>query len=342
MSAAKSARISVGHNEDPLSAVQKFAKIYGLESDAVQVLLTVVQQAMQARNDAIARAQAEAEEAEQRLREEQARIAAEIEAQELAAAAALREQELLARRQAEAAGKKRRKHKKRMMQRVINDHGEEEDVYYEDHQEENVDDEDEYDDDDEKEDDHEGEDDDGPDHAQEIESMMVLTGYDNYGNPIYAPVDPHRYHVSEGARSRARSQARGVGGNNNTVGNVSNGHHPHHHHHPSYPSYNNGGASPHGSGGLMHPRTLSDELDMVHVEDDYSSYTGTSSDLSDDLVEDDDDEDEDDDDEDEDYDSEEEDEENEEGTGTGGGEKKARRMRRRSSSKRSSILSQFF
>jgi hypothetical protein len=299
LSAAKSARIIVGHNEDPLSAVQKFAKIYGLEAEAVQVLLTVVHQAIQARADAITRAQAEAEEAERRLREEEARLAAEA-----AAAATLKAEELALRQQqmAEQLGKHRKRSGKIPQHRVVNEHGE--DVFLEDEQDDDAD--------------------DGDDFENDFhpEESSLITGYDNYRNPIYAAGEHHRqlhnlnHHHHHGHHPRTYSR-------DHHSPHSSNGYHQHGQQH--------GYAAPHG---MM---ALSDEMDMIPVEDEYSSYTGTSSDLSDY----DDDHDDDDDD---DYDSDDdEDETNSDEGGSAGNEgKKQRPRRRRDSSKRPSILSQFF
>eukprot|EP01033_Poteriospumella_lacustris_P001984 gene1984-1443_t len=71
LSAARTVKLVVAHREDPQEAVQRFAQIYGLRDVEMQVVMTVAQQALQARNEAIARAQAEADEAERRLHEEQ-------------------------------------------------------------------------------------------------------------------------------------------------------------------------------------------------------------------------------------------------------------------------------
>lgn len=297
LSAVKSARIVVGHNEDPLSAVKKFAKIYGLEADAVQVLLAVVHQAIQARTDAISRAQAEAEEAERRLREEQECLAAEA-----AAAAALEAEELALRHQkmTEQLGKHHKRRGKIAQHPVLNEHGEE--FFLEDDQ-----DEEEGDDDD---DDYEND-----SHRHPEGPTMILTGYDNYGNPIYAPAELHY-----------QQQHQHLHHNHHHLG-------PHTYSREHHSPHNNNGYHQHGQlhgyapHGMM---TLSDELDMIPVEDEYSSYTGTSSELSD---YDNGDEDADD----EEFDSDDDQEGSEENDG-----RKQRTRPRRDSSKRPSILSQFF
>lgn len=358
LSSAKSARIVVAHNEDPSVAVQKFAKIYGLENDAVHMLYTVVQQALQARNDAIARAQLAAEEAERRLLAEQARLAAEAAAEAEAEAAALHHHN-------HSGHGRRRQHRKKVVDENGNvsyipydDDGNGE--FYDENGEEYSED---YDDD------AEGDGLDGEDmDSSNNPPMMVLAGYDDYGQPIYAPApnsnnnNNHHHHQNRSRRNRPRNQQEAAVAHAHSR-DGSHSHHRGHHagnnnHSHSYHSHHTGGGYDNHHTNYHHhnnmitgnmPRTLSEELDMIHVDEEYSSYTGTSSDLSDEDGDSEDDEDEDESDMEDSEMDEEDDDEDEEGDENGEEEnedgvvvKKPKTTRRRRSTKRPSILSQFF
>lgn len=362
LSAARTVKLVVAHREDPQEAVQRFAQIYGLRDVEMQVVMTVAQQALQARNEAIARAQAEADEAERRLHEEQeARRAEEAAAAfEAEAAAAMRSQQTRSSRRARPRrGPRRRK--------IITETGE---VFYETMDFSPHD-----DDGDGFDAGHDGDDADAtgaPHHDhdddanadalhddalhgdlhvdddgvafsddEDVEEVVFLSGYDEYGRPIYVPMPPaqhthHPHHAASAHRSRSHSRD----------GSPPQHFHPHSRSHPSLAGYD-----PHHA--RMHmPRTLSEELEMIHVDEEYSTYTGTSSDLSDDDPDEDELEDEDEEDDyldDEEEDEEDEDEEDDVAKADGAvlteeqaEKRQQQKRRRRSSTKRPSILSQFF
>ena len=361
LSAARTVKLVVAHREDPQEAVQRFAQIYGLRDVEMQVVMTVAQQALQARNEAIARAQAEADEAERRLHEEQeARRAEEAAAAFEAEATAMRSQQTRSSRRARPRrGPRRRK--------IITETGE---VFYEtmdfsphddgvgfdaghdgddadatgatrhDHDDDDAD-------ADALHDDTHGDlhvDDDGAPFSddEDVEEVVFLSGYDEYGRPIYVPMPPaqhthHPHHPASAHRSRSHSRD----------GSPPQHFHPHSRSHPSLTGYDAHHARMHM------PRTLSEELEMIHVDEEYSTYTGTSSDLSDDDPDEDEleDEDEDDDylDDEEEEDEEDEDEEDDVAKADGvvlteeqAEKRQQQKRRRRSSTKRPSILSQFF